>query len=183
MAMELEDVEFEDVLEHVHDPNVCLPMFVDAVQHKIGLVMYEPHNEEMNHEPLIREGLWPPLVGAWEDGDLHERFADLHDAAADLEDDQLTIHGLQGPQLAFKVTVVASLWRELWDTLQARILMPAPGGEARSEQVRRVWDRVLLKKALDAMALLLDSIMEATQVGTAIKEFVKALVLAIRNDD
>lgn len=95
---------------------------------------------------------------AWSEVSL--RFEDLVLRAVDLDREMVALHGLGGVELRFKLATVA-----YWSR---RVNAAAILG------FRRVW-LGYIRRLLDSVDTLLDSLLNASNMGTAIKEFKDAV--------
>jgi hypothetical protein len=91
------------------------------------------------------------MRAAWQEMPPH--FQDLERAIEALPPEQILRHGFSGRQLDFKLGVVASWWQRF----------SAGGG------------RRIAKRLLDAIDDVLESLIDSTGVGGAIKEIKKAI--------
>lgn len=126
-----------------------LVAFVQWVKKFLGALIEDAGQEKLGD--VFVPSLLPAMKGAWEEG--RQEFDRVATEVAELGPGQLRAHGLHGAQLRFKMATVAH-----WSS---RILLPG--------------SRPLIRRILDAIDTLLDSIIEAIPGGTAAKELKDAI--------
>lgn len=110
-------------------------------------------NQDGDDDQLFVQGLRVAMNAAW--NEAHAGFAELPAAAAALPLEQVRRHGLAGDQLAFKLATVRYWAGQFQDADQS------PG--------------FVLRRLLDAIDTLLDSLLAAIGVGSSLKELKDAV--------
>ncbi len=133
-----------------------LIQFVRATYEVLGKLVESERDPQ--EQLLFLEELLPPMRAAWRE--VRPHFEELERAIDALPDQQIYRHGFSEGQLDFKLGVVASWWNRF----------SARGG------------RRIAKKLLDAIDNVLDSLIDATGVGGAIKEIKDAINGSIEDE-
>jgi hypothetical protein len=138
------------------EPGRALSKFLFAVRRFLGQLVQS--NESPRYEPLFDPDLLPDMRAAWKE--VSQYVVVLEEAALSVSNTMIFTHGLYGPQWRFKLNVVRY---------------------CHSLYVSR--GRRVLRKLLEAIDNLLESIEAALPGSTLVSEFKKALEIAILGED
>ena len=133
-----------------------LLLFIRATRTTLSEVVIS--GRDLQGRQLFHPQLIPSMRAAWKEIDSH--FNELESAVRKLNTQQLQQHGFIGKLLDFKLKVAGWSWMRFADF---------GGGR-------------LLKKSLGAIDNVLESLIEATGVGSAIKELKDAVMGSIDDD-
>ncbi|WP_116131221.1 hypothetical protein [Tropicimonas sp. IMCC34043] len=139
--------------EEYTDPRYVLAVYLGDLVRFLGLIAY---NDEENWKPPFSEALLDPMRAALERLPVHA--SEVETKILELTDDQIQRHGLAGPELTFKFAVIDEAY------------LAGRGG----------WSFFGWRRLIDALDVLLNSILSATGAGTAISEIKDYIGLSIR---
>lgn len=125
------------------NPRNVLEEFIEDVVRFLRMVAF---NDEPNWKPIFRESLIGPMQAATEGLNYHSDRARKQIRV--LGEDQIRDHGLSGNELRFKLAVINDAYG-------------ASGG---------IWTFPGWRRLIEAIDVLLESILAATGAGTAVSE-------------
>ena len=126
--------------------------FVREVRDVLAHIVRNDIEDGVNVRPVI-ESRTEAMQDAWEE--VQPAFDQFQASLSEITDVQVTIHGLGGAQLRFKLGNV-NYWSDR-------------ANAAATNQVANVWIGIVIR-LLFSIDTLLDSLLAATGIGTAVKE-------------